>query len=150
MGSFAIFQCSFKDLNYVCGSFLNSILIAKMSSFLSSFIEMIVPKIHAEEEEDEPEAEAEEEAAEEEAAEEEAEEEEEEEEEDEEDLVDPHELVREQCVTDHCLAVKARLDERNARVESKNNTTETCFEEILDFYHCVDHCSSKIIMSKLK
>merc|ERR1739848_728456 len=140
MGSFAIFQCSFKDLNYVCGSFLNSILIAKMSSFLSSFIEMIVPKIHAEEEEDEPEAEAEEEAAEEEAAEEEAEE----------DLVDPHELVREQCVTDHCLAVKARLDECNARVESKNNTTETCFEEILDFYHCVDHCSSKIIMSKLK
>ena len=132
-----------------------------MSSFLSSFIEMIVPKIHAEEEEDEPEAEAEaeaeaeEEAAEEEAAEEEAEEEaeaeeEEEEEEDEEDLVDPHETVREQCVTDHCLSVKARLDECNARVESKNNTTETCFEEILDFYHCIDHCSSKIIMSKLK
>ena len=118
-----------------------------MSSFLSSFIEMIVPKIHAEEEEDEPEAEAE---AEEEAAEEEAEAEEEEEEEDEEDLVDPHETVREQCVTDHCLAVKAKLDECNARVESKNNTTETCFEEILDFYHCIDHCSSKIIMSKLK
>ena len=122
-----------------------------MSSFLSSFIEMIVPKIHAEEEEDEPEAEAEaeEEAAEEEAAEEEAEEEEEEEE-DEEDLVDPHEAVREQCVTDHCTAVKARLDECNARVESKSSTTETCFEEILDFYHCIDHCSSKIILSKLK
>merc|ERR1712110_1364955 len=114
-----------------------------MSSFLSSFIEMIVPKIHAEEEEDEPEAEAE---AEEEAAEEEAEEEEE----DEEDLVDPHETVREQCVTDHCLAVKAKLDECNARVESKSNTTETCFEEILDFYHCIDHCSSKIILTKLK
>merc|ERR1712172_102464 len=114
-----------------------------MSSFLSSFIEMIVPKIHAEEEEDEPEAEAEAEAEEE-------AEEEEEEEEDEEDLVDPHESVREQCVTDHCTAVKARLDECNARVESKNNTTETCFEEILDFYHCIDHCSSKIILSKLK
>ena len=125
-----------------------------MSSFLSSFIEMIVPKIHAKEEEDEPEAEAEEEAAEEEAAEEEAAEEEaeeeEEEEEDEEDLVDPHDTVREQCVTDHCAAIKARLDECNARVESKNSTTETCFEEILDFYHCIDHCSSKIIMSKLK
>ena len=120
-----------------------------MSSFLSSFIEMIVPKIHAEEEEDEPEAE--EEAAEEEAAEEEAaEEEEEEEEEDEEDLVDPHDTVREQCVADHCAAIKTRLDECNARVESKNSTTETCFEEILDFYHCIDHCSSKIIMSKLK
>merc|ERR1712037_444884 len=110
---------------------LNSILIVKMSSFLSSFIEMIVPKIHAEDEEDEPEAE--EEAA-----------EEEEEEEDEEDLVDPHDTVREQCVTDHCAAIKARLDECNARVESKNSTTETCFEEILDFYHCIDHCSSKI------
>merc|ERR1712037_91814 len=129
----AIFQCSFKVLNYVCGSLLNSILIVKMSSFLSSFIEMIVSKIHAEEEEDEPEAE-----------------EEEEEEEDEEDLVDPHDTVREQCVTDHCAAIKARLDECNARVESKNSTTETCFEEILDFYHCIDHCSSKIIMSKLK
>merc|ERR1711936_655596 len=128
------------------GSLLNSILIVKMSSFLSSFIEMIVPKIHAEDEEDEPEAE--EEAAEEEAAEEEAAEEEEEE--DEEDLVDPHDTVREQCVTDHCAAIKARLDECNARVESKNSTTETCFEEILDFYHCIDHCSSKIIMSKLK
>merc|ERR1712037_585892 len=122
----AIFQCSFKVLNYVCGSLLNSILIVKMSSFLSSFIEMIVPKIHAEDEEDEPEAEeeaSEEEAAEEEAAEEEAEEEEEEE--DEEDLVDPHDTVREQCVTDHCAAIKARLDECNARVESKNSTTET-------------------------
>merc|ERR1711935_426329 len=149
----AIFQCSLKDLNLVSGSFLNSILIVKMSSFLSSFIEMIVPKIHAEEEEDEPEAEAEEEAAEEEAAEEEAAEEEaeeEEEEEDEEDLVDPHDTVREQCVTDHCAAIKTRLEECNARVESKNSTTETCFEEILDFYHCIDHCSSKIIMSKLK
>ena len=24
------------------------------------------------------------------------------------------------------------------QVQSKNKTTETCFEEILDFYHCVD------------
>ena len=122
-----------------------------MSSFLSSFIEMIVPKIHAEEEEDEPEAEAEaeEEAAEEEAAEEEAAEEEEEEE-DEEDLIDPHDTVREQCVTDHCADIKKRLDECNARVESKSSTTETCFEEILDFYHCIDHCSSTIILTKLK
>ena len=112
----------------------------KMASFLSSFVEMIVPKLKAEEDdepEEEPEAEAEEE-------------EEEEEEEDEEDLVDPHELVREDCVKDHCAAIKARLDECNARVESKSATTETCFEEILDFYHCVDHCASKIILTKLK
>ena len=77
-------------------------------------------------------------------------EEEEEEDEDEEDLVDPHEVVREDCTRDHCAAIKARLDECNARVESKSATTETCFEEILDFYHCVDHCASKIILTKLK
>ena len=46
----------------------------------------------------------------------------------EEDLVDPHETVRELCVTDHCAAVKAMLDECNARVESKNNMTENWFE----------------------
>merc|ERR1712039_952054 len=99
---------------------------------------MIVPKLKAEEEDDEPEEEPE---AEEEAA---------EEEEEEEDLVDPHEVVREDCTRDHCAAIKARLDECNARVESKSATTETCFEEILDFYHCVDHCASKIILTKLK
>ena len=31
------------------------------------------------------------------------------------------------------------------QVQSKNKTTETCFEEILDFYHCVDHCAAKEI-----
>merc|ERR1712018_757956 len=126
----------------VSGSFLNENLTVKMSSLLSSLVEKIVPKLKAEEEEDEPEEEPE--------AEEEAEEEEEEDEEDEEDLIDPHEVVREDCATDHCQAVKARLDECNARVESKSATTETCFEEILDFYHCVDHCASKIILTKLK
>merc|ERR1712080_749871 len=121
----------------VSGSFLNENLTVKMSRLLSSFVEIIVPKLKAEEEEDEPEEEPE--------AEEEAEAEE-----DEEDLIDPHEVVREECATDHCQAVKARLDECNARVESKSATTETCFEEILDFYHCIDHCASKIILSKLK
>merc|ERR1712179_776798 len=125
---------SFSRSSKVSGSFLDEILTVKMASFLSSFVEMIVPKLKAED--DEPE--------------EEEEEEEEEEDEDEEDLVDPHELVREDCTKDHCAAVKARLDECNARVESKSATTETCFEEILDFYHCVDHCASKIILTKLK
>merc|ERR1712156_1383057 len=115
-----------------------------MASFLCSIVEMIVPKLKAEEEDDEPEEEPE---AEEEAEE---DEEEEDEDEDEEDLVDPHEVVREDCTRDHCAAIKARLDECNARVESKSATTETCFEEILDFYHCVDHCASKIILTKLK
>merc|ERR1712080_484969 len=141
MGSFS----SISRRSKVSGSFLNENLTVKMSRLLSSFVEIIVPKLKAEEEEDEPEEEPE---AEEEA---EAEEEEEEEdEEDEEDLIDPHEVVREECATDHCQAVKARLDECNARVESKSATTETCFEEILDFYHCIDHCASKIILSKLK
>ena len=31
------------------------------------------------------------------------------------------------------------------RVQSKNKTTETCFKEILDFYHCVDHCAASDI-----
>merc|ERR1712080_642008 len=117
----------------VSGSFLNENLTVKMSRLLSSFVEIIVPKLKAEEEEDEPEEEPEAEAEE--------EAEEEEEEEDEEDLIDPHEVVREECAKDHCQAVKTRLDECNARVESKSATTETCFEEILDFYHRKDHCA---------
>merc|ERR1711971_1296662 len=133
---------SFSRSSKLSGSFLSENLTVKMASFFSSFVEMIVPKLRAEEEEEEPEAEPEAEA--------EAEEEEEEEDEDEEDLVDPHDTVREDCAKDHCAAIKARLDECNARVESKSSTTETCFEEILDFYHCIDHCASKIILTKLK
>ena len=34
-------------------------------------------------------------------------------------------------------AYKAKLEECNDRVK-----TETCFEEIVDFYHCVDHCAA--------
>ena len=76
--------------------------------------------------------------------------EEEEEEEDEEDLVDPAVEIKEKCAEDHCTKYKNRLDECNDRVTSKNNTTETCFEEILDFYHCVDHCAADKIFSVLK
>ena len=83
-------------------------------------------------------------------AEEEDEPEEEEEEEDEEDLVDPAVEIKEKCAEDHCTKYKNRLDECNDRVTSKNNTTETCFEEILDFYHCVDHCAAEKIFSVLK
>merc|ERR1719479_826557 len=117
-----------------------------MASFLSSIVEKIVPKLKAEEEDDEPaeeEPEAEEEAAEE-------EEEEEEEEEDEEDLVDPQEVIREKCKEDHCAAAHKELEVCNDRVNSKNATTETCFQEILDFYHCIDHCAAETIMKVLK
>merc|ERR1719510_480893 len=34
-----------------------------------------------------------------------------------------------------------RLQSCNDRVNSKEQTTETCYEEILDFYHCMDHCA---------
>merc|ERR1712142_399332 len=74
----------------------------------------------------------------------------EEEEEDEEDLVDPAVEIKERCAADHCTSYKARLDECNERVTSKSNTTETCLEEIMDFYHCMDHCAAKELFSKVK
>merc|ERR1712150_353012 len=92
--------------------------------------EKLMPSVKAEEE-DEPE-------------------EEEEEEEDEEDLIDPAVEIKEKCAEDHCTKYKSRLDECNDRVTSKNNTTETCLEEILDFYHCVDHCAGAKIFASVK
>jgi len=77
-------------------------------------------------------------------------EEDEEEEEEEEDLVDPATAIKEKCAESHCTALKAKLDECNDRVQSKNKTTETCFEEILDFYHCVDHCAASDIFKHVK
>jgi len=107
-----------------------------------------------EEEEEEPEAEAEEPEAEaEEEPEAEAEEEpepEEEEEEDEEDLVDPAEAIKENCTSAHCQSLKDRLETCTDRVKSKTKTTETCYEEILDFYHCMDHCAGKEIFKHVK
>eukprot|EP00088_Acartia_fossae_P032765 TRINITY_DN3350_c5_g1_i1.p1 TRINITY_DN3350_c5_g1~~TRINITY_DN3350_c5_g1_i1.p1 ORF type:complete len:113 (+),score=34.78 TRINITY_DN3350_c5_g1_i1:47-340(+) len=76
--------------------------------------------------------------------------EEEEEEEEEEDLVDPATAIKEACAENHCTAAKAKLDACNERVQSKSKTTETCFEEILDFYHCVDHCAASDIFKHVK
>merc|ERR1711936_808990 len=72
------------------------------------------------------------------------------EEEDEEDLVDPAVEIKEKCAEEHCLSYRNRLDECNERVTSKNHTTETCLEEILDFYDCVDHCAADKIFAQLK
>ena len=77
-------------------------------------------------------------------------EEEEEEEEEEEDLVDPGQVTKDACVENDCGKYKEKLDECTSRVTSKSKTTETCFEEILDFYHCMDHCAAKDMFSKLK
>jgi len=74
----------------------------------------------------------------------------EEEEEEEEDLVDPATVIKEKCAETDCTKYKDRLDECTTRVQSKNKTTETCFEEILDFYHCVDHCASDKIFKHVK
>jgi ubiquinol-cytochrome c reductase subunit 6 len=70
--------------------------------------------------------------------------------EEEEDLVDPATHIKETCAEAHCSAVRAKLDDCNARVTSKTKTTETCYEEILDFYHCVDHCAAPQIFQQLK
>ncbi|XP_023340981.1 cytochrome b-c1 complex subunit 6, mitochondrial [Eurytemora carolleeae] len=74
----------------------------------------------------------------------------EEEPEDEEDLVDPVANVKENCAETTCSTAKARLDECNERVISKTKTSETCFEEVLDFYHCVDHCAAPQIFHHVK
>ena len=73
-----------------------------------------------------------------------------EEEEDEEDLIDPAVEIKEKCAEGHCAAYKNRLDECNDRVTSKTKTTETCLEEIMDFYHCVDHCAGDAIFASTK
>merc|ERR1712107_781247 len=75
---------------------------------------------------------------------------EEQEEEEEEDLIDPATEIKENCADSACAAAKSRLDECNERVNSKSKTTETCFEEIIDFYHCVDHCAAPKIFQHVK
>merc|ERR1712126_474263 len=71
--------------------------------------------------------------------------------EDEEDVVDPAVEIKEACASSEaCQKYKSRLDECNERVTSKSETSETCLEEILDFYHCMDHCAGDKIFAKLK
>ena len=71
-------------------------------------------------------------------------------EEEEVELVDPQETLREECATAHCQALKAKLDECTERVNSKSATTESCFEEVVDFMNCVDHCVAPKLFAKLK
>ncbi|XP_055886696.1 cytochrome b-c1 complex subunit 6, mitochondrial-like isoform X2 [Biomphalaria glabrata] len=67
------------------------------------------------------------------------------------DLVDPFVELKEKCAEKpECAKYKQKLDECTARVESRSKTAETCTEELIDFLHCVDHCASKCIFSKLK
>merc|ERR1712018_573736 len=107
-------------------------MASKKQNDNESMAEKFIPSVKAEEE-DEPEEEPEEE-----------------EEEDEEDLIDPAVEIKEKCAEDSCTTYKSRLDECNDRVTSKSATIETCLEEILDFYHCVDHCAGDKIFATLK
>lgn len=70
--------------------------------------------------------------------------------EEEEELVDPQEVLRSECTTAHCQALKSKLDACNDRVNSKSATTESCFEEVVDFMECVDHCVAPKLFAKLK
>merc|ERR1711963_346228 len=64
------------------------------------------------------------------------------EEEEEEELVDPQVEIKERCTTEYCQKYVDKLEECNSRVQGKSKTTETCYEGVLDFYHCMDHHAS--------
>ncbi|XP_060744610.1 cytochrome b-c1 complex subunit 6, mitochondrial-like [Tachysurus vachellii] len=77
--------------------------------------------------------------------------EEEEEEEEEEEMVDPLETVRQRCEeTEHCVHTHHRLQECEARVNSRSHTVEDCTEELFDFLHARDHCVAQKLFSSLK
>jgi len=72
-------------------------------------------------------------------------------EEDEEELVDPIDVVREQCSRDaESLALLAELQTCSDRVESRNMTEETCQQEQFDFLGHRDHCVAHHIFHHLK
>merc|ERR1712168_325081 len=61
------------------------------------------------------------------------------------------ETLKEKCGNkEEAQKLKARLDECNERVTSRSQTEETCAEELYDYLHCIDHCTSHSIMNKLK
>lgn len=65
-------------------------------------------------------------------------------------LVDPLTIKREKCAQQpDCLKLKKRLDKCTKRVERKPGS-ESCFEEIIDYVNCVDHCAMHGLFSKLK
>ena len=71
--------------------------------------------------------------------------------EDEEDPEDPYETNRTRCAeTKQCADLMAIFEQCEERVSSKSQTEETCSQEILDFFHCQDHCAAKGVFAKLK
>merc|ERR1712117_886970 len=67
-------------------------------------------------------------------------------EEDEEELVDPADEIKASCESKNCQKYRDRYEECNARV----NSEETCLEEVIDLFHCVDHCASPKIAATFK
>merc|ERR1712177_74795 len=70
--------------------------------------------------------------------------------EEEEELVDPADEIKASCESKNCQKYRDRYEECNARVNSKKNTEETCLEEVIDLFHCVDHCASPKIAATFK
>lgn len=65
-------------------------------------------------------------------------------------LVDPQKVLREKCSEKHCTSFQEQLNICNDRVNSRKNTEESCFEELVNYVECVDHCVAKTLFSKLK
>merc|ERR1712226_177694 len=73
------------------------------------------------------------------------------EEEEEVDLIDPVDEIRENCNHSNDVGkLKSVLEACTERVSSKNETTETCHEEVIDYIHALDTCVSKSLFTKLK
>ncbi|KAK9876348.1 hypothetical protein WA026_012657 [Henosepilachna vigintioctopunctata] len=69
----------------------------------------------------------------------------------EEDIIDPQEVLREECrQTEHCKHLAEIYQQCNDRVNSKSQTTETCTEELIDMLHAIDHCVTPKLFSHLK
>lgn len=70
--------------------------------------------------------------------------------EEEQEVIDPQEELREECKEKKCSSYQTKLQDCTDRVNSRKKTSETCFEEVIDLMHCVDHCAAKTLFSRLK
>lgn len=49
---------------------------------------------------------------------------------DDDELVDPHDVLKEECTEKHCKKYLSKLEECNNRVNGNPKTDETCVEEV--------------------
>ncbi|XP_022908523.1 cytochrome b-c1 complex subunit 6, mitochondrial-like isoform X1 [Onthophagus taurus] len=64
-------------------------------------------------------------------------------------LVDPLQKLREKCRKNHQDLVD-KLDQCTERVSCREQTTETCTEELFDLLSAVDKCVAKDLFKKLQ